>query len=124
MPKEIPPATFSYGPRNNPNVSCAFHVGCIWHSTEDCLVFKIKVQEIIAQKLLSFYEEQSNVNTNPLLLHNGLAVNVIIEKKHTEVVKEVAEIKTQMMVVMKKLKEHGFLKDLHGGCLVCEGDPY
>lgn len=104
MPKEIPPATFPYSPNHNPNVSCAFHARYIGHSTEDCMIFKNKVQELIDQKLMSFSEEQPNVKTNLLPVHNGPVVNASIEKEHTKVIKEVAEVKTPMMVVMENCK--------------------
>ncbi|XP_050889620.1 uncharacterized protein LOC127094899 [Lathyrus oleraceus] len=71
MPKEIPPAMPPYNNKHNPNVSYAFHVGYIRHSTEDCLVLKARVQELIDQKVLSFSEVGPNVITNPLPNHCG-----------------------------------------------------
>lgn len=87
------------------------------------MLFKVKVQELIDQKLLSFSEEQPNVKTNPLPSHNGLVVNAIDEEGHTEVANEVAKVKTPMMVIIKKLQEHGFLKDPHNNFCVCEIEP-
>lgn len=103
MPKDIPPATFRYHSRHNSNVSCAFHVGYIGHSSEDFLVLKAKLQEVIDHKVLSFSKEKPNMKTNPLPVHNGPVVNAIIEYGCTEVVKEVNEVKTLMTVVVKKL---------------------
>lgn len=83
MPKEIPLATFPYHSWHNPDVSCALYAGYIENSTEDCLVFKAKVQELIDHKILSFSEEQPNVKTNPLHIHNVPIVNEIIEDECT-----------------------------------------
>ena len=77
VPKEIPPAMPLYNNKHNPNVSCAFHVGYIGHSTEDYLVLKARVQELIDQKVLSFSEAGPNVITNPLPDHCGQIVNAI-----------------------------------------------
>lgn len=54
------------------------------------------------------------------MVHNGVVVNAIIEEECVEIVKEVTEGKTQMMIVMKKLQDHGFLRDLYNNCRVCE----
>lgn len=104
VPKEISPSTFPYGPKHNPNVSCEFHVGYIGYSTEDCMVFKVKVQKLLDKKLLSFSEEQPNVKTNPLPGHNWPKVNAIDEEEYTEVVKEVIKVKTSMLIIIKRLK--------------------
>lgn len=80
VPKEIPPVIPHYHPKHNPNASCAFHVGYIGHSIEDCWPFKNKIQELINQKVLSFSEEKPNVKTNPLPNHNGPAVSVVLMK--------------------------------------------
>ena len=77
MPKEIPPVVHPYGPQYNPNVSYAFHTGYIGHSTEDCGLFKSRVQELIDQKVLSFSEAGPNVITNLLPDHCGQIVNTI-----------------------------------------------
>ena len=77
MPKEISPVMPPYNNKHNPNVSCAFHVGHIGNSTEDCLVLKAIVQEIIDQKVLSFSETGLNVITNSLPDHCRQIVNAI-----------------------------------------------
>lgn len=118
--REILLTSFPYHPKHYPNESCAFHVGYIGNSTKDFLVFTNKVQELIDQKILSFFEEQPNVKTNHLYVHNGLTVNVIEEEEYTEVVREVPKVKTPMIIVLKKLQEHGFLEGLHDGFTICE----
>lgn len=47
MPKETSFATSPYHHRHIPNVSFVFCAGYIGHSTEDYLVFKVMVQELI-----------------------------------------------------------------------------
>lgn len=64
MPKGIPPAVYPYGPKYDPNVSCAFHVCYIRHSIEDYGLFKNRAQELIDHKILSFSEEGPNVRTD------------------------------------------------------------
>ena len=66
---EILLAIFPYHVRDDPNSPCAYRVGHKGHSTEDCWSFKVKVQELIDQKVLSFFEEGPNVITNPLPDH-------------------------------------------------------
>lgn len=60
-----------------------FHAGYIGHSTEVCLVFKNKVQDLIDQKFLSFTEEKPNMSTNPLPTHNGPVTSAVIEEEGT-----------------------------------------
>lgn len=64
-------------PKNNPNTSCVFYSGYIEHSTEDCGLFKTRVQELIDQKVLSFSEAGPNVITNLLPDHCGQVANAI-----------------------------------------------
>lgn len=87
------------------------------------MIFKIKFQELIYQKFLSCSKKQSNVKKNPLPGHNGPIINAIDEEGHTKVVKEVIEVKTPMFIVMKILREQGFLKDLHDDYGVCKLEP-
>ncbi|XP_050897315.1 uncharacterized protein LOC127104154 [Lathyrus oleraceus] len=51
LPKEIPPATFSYHAKHNPNALCAYLVGHIGHYTEDCWPLQSRVQELIDHKV-------------------------------------------------------------------------
>lgn len=80
MPKEISSVVYPFGLKYNPNVSCAFHVGYIGHSTEDCWSFKVKVKKLIYQKVLSFSEAGPNVITNPFPDHCGQVANAVSGK--------------------------------------------
>ncbi|KAK2422280.1 hypothetical protein QL285_032826 [Trifolium repens] len=44
----------------DPKAKCAYHADAEGHSTENCRVFKNKVQELIDKKLLSFKEGEPN----------------------------------------------------------------
>lgn len=83
VPKEIPSAMFPYPSKYNPNVSCAFHTDYIGHSTEDCFVFKNKVQELIDQDIMCFIEEKPSVKTNLLPNHGSLTINAVLEEEET-----------------------------------------
>lgn len=85
-----------------------FHVRYTGHSTEDYLVFKNKIHDLINQNILCFTEEKPNVRTNPLSTHNGPAVSAIIEEEATKSVRGVTNVKTPMRVVIEKLWKHGF----------------
>lgn len=81
------------------------------------MFFKNKVQDLIYQKILSFTEEKPNVRTNSLPTHNGPEVSAVIEEDGTESVREVADVKTPMTMVVEKLRRHGFLEGIHDNCV-------
>ena len=96
VPKDIPPTVFPYNPKHNPNVSCAFHGGYIGNSTEDCIVFKNRVQDLINQDILSFTEEKPNVKNNLLPNHGSPTVNAILEEEETKMVNLVGDFRTPL----------------------------
>lgn len=104
VPKEIPTAYPPFRPKHDPNALCAFHVGYIGHSTEDCWALKYKDQDLINQDILSFSEEKPNVKMNPLPNHGGSIVNVVIEEETAESVLRADDVKTPLSVVLKRLE--------------------
>ncbi|XP_050893526.1 uncharacterized protein LOC127100414 [Lathyrus oleraceus] len=78
---------------HNPNSTSAFHARYIGHSIEDCLALKKRIQELIDQEILSFFEEKPNVKTNPLPNHSGAAVNAVIKEETVESILRVEELK-------------------------------
>ena len=82
--KELLETTPPFRAKHDPNASCAYHAGFIGHSTEDCWALKYKIQDLINQDILTFYEEIPNVNKNPLPNHIGAAVYTVIEEENTE----------------------------------------
>lgn len=123
VPREIPPCIPPYHARYNPNVLCTYHVGHIGNSIEDCWPLKNKIQELINQKVLYFSEEKPNIKTNALPNHNGPVVRTMIEEETAKSVRRVVDVKTPMLVVMKKLEEHSFLEGVHDNYVVRESDP-
>ncbi|XP_050918568.1 uncharacterized protein LOC127135999 [Lathyrus oleraceus] len=123
VPKEIPAAFPPFRPKHDPNASCAYHVGYIRHSTEDCWTLKYKVQDLINKEILSFSEEKPNVKTNPLPNHGSSTVNVVIEEETTKSVLRAEDVRTPLSVVLKRLEKFGFLAGTHDDCAVCECDP-
>ncbi|XP_050889272.1 uncharacterized protein LOC127094487 [Lathyrus oleraceus] len=123
IPKEIPHGMPPYHPKHNPNASCAYHAGYIGHSTKDYWPLKNKIQELIDQKVLSFSKEESNVKTNPLPNYGGPIVSAVIEEETVESVERVDDVKTPMLVVLKKLEQFGFLVGIHEDYVIFKPDP-
>lgn len=123
VPKEIPRAVPLYHSKHNPNASCAYHVGHVGHSTEDCWPLKNKIQDLINREILTFSEEKPNVKTNPLPNHDGPTVNVVIEEEVVEPVRWADDVKTPLSVVLRRLEQFGFLAGVHDDYAVCEYDP-
>ncbi|XP_050875254.1 chromatin-remodeling ATPase INO80-like [Lathyrus oleraceus] len=76
VPRALPPMPKPHKPWYDENVRCAFHANSEGHTTENCKVFKLRVQELIDKKILSF-ADVPNVGNNPLPKHDGSGVNAI-----------------------------------------------
>lgn len=74
-------ATPPFRSKHDPNATCAIHTGYIGNSTEDCWALKYKIQDLINQDILTFFEEKPNVKMNPLPNHSGAAINDVMKKK-------------------------------------------
>ena len=61
----------------NLDATCAYHEGTPGYSIEQCVALKHKGKSLIDAGWLTFQEDGSNVKTNPLANHGGLAVNAI-----------------------------------------------
>lgn len=122
-PNEIPPTVFLYNPKSNPNVFYAFHAGYVRHSTEDCFVFKNKVQDLIDQDILSFTEEKPNLKNNLLPNHGGPTVNTVIEEEEIKMVSLVGDLKTLLSVISENLEKHSVLHGVDDNCDVCKTKP-
>ncbi|RDX73017.1 hypothetical protein CR513_47420, partial [Mucuna pruriens] len=72
MPLE-PPYLRSYDPKSR----CDYHGQAIGHATERCWSLKHKVQELLEGGLLGFEDQGPNVQSNPLLPHRNVAINII-----------------------------------------------
>ncbi|KAI5429816.1 hypothetical protein KIW84_034415 [Lathyrus oleraceus] len=54
MSKKIEPSRFPYGRKHDPRAICGYHTGYVGNSIENCYPFKVRVQEPINHKWLSF----------------------------------------------------------------------
>lgn len=63
------------------------------------------------------------MKTNPLPNNGGPTVSVVIEEETVKSFKMADKVKTLMSVVLKKIKQFGFLVGIHEDCFVCEFDP-
>ncbi|XP_056159552.1 uncharacterized protein LOC130135148 [Syzygium oleosum] len=71
-------------PRDNPpkfagfdlSKSCVYHLGEKGHDVDNCYTLKVKIQNLLDKKILSFKDATPNVQQNPLPNHTE-AVNVI-----------------------------------------------
>ncbi|KAK4731556.1 hypothetical protein R3W88_024544 [Solanum pinnatisectum] len=60
-----------------PDQRCAYHSNSVRHDTEDCINLKHKIQDLIDQKMVSLQTVVPNVNSNSLLNHGGVTINMI-----------------------------------------------
>ncbi|XP_050893409.1 uncharacterized protein LOC127100312 [Lathyrus oleraceus] len=86
------------------------------HTIENCKVFKLRVQELIDQKILSF-ADVPNVGNNPLPKHDGSGVNVIESSTGDGLIKDVFKLKTLLTVVHARLMEAELMKGVHDNCV-------
>ncbi|XP_050919689.1 uncharacterized protein LOC127137259 [Lathyrus oleraceus] len=91
-----------------PNECCAFHSDAPRHDTENFLVYKGKVQELVRLGLIKF-GDSPNMKTNPFLEH--VAINVIIEEENLLMV--VLKVRTLLVHVHLKLFKAGIQEQDH-----------
>ncbi|KAA3483834.1 gag/pol polyprotein [Gossypium australe] len=90
----------------DPNTSCMYHGGNQWHSTENCIAFKKRVQDLIDAGILRF-DSTGNVAGNPLPNHTEGNVSAVIKEDTRRGKSYVSEIKTPLRKVWKVMREHG-----------------
>lgn len=100
-----------------PNKHCAFHSDASGHDTENCFIFKGKVQEHVILGLTKFGDMQ-NVTANPFPEHGAL--NVITEDEN--LIMDVLKMKTLLVLVHLKLSKAGILEQDHEKCSICLRD--
>ncbi|RDX93004.1 hypothetical protein CR513_24783, partial [Mucuna pruriens] len=69
----------------DPNARCDYHGRAVGHATERCWRMKHKVEDLLDGGLFGFQDMGPNVQSNPLLAHKGVAINVISHKNREEV---------------------------------------
>uniref|UniRef100_M1BA63 Uncharacterized protein n=2 Tax=Solanum tuberosum TaxID=4113 RepID=M1BA63_SOLTU len=59
------------------DLHCAYHLGGIRHTTEDCINLKHKIQHLIDQKVVTLQTVAPNANSDSLPNSEGLTINMI-----------------------------------------------
>ncbi|XP_050874946.1 uncharacterized protein LOC127078541 [Lathyrus oleraceus] len=122
VPRALPPMPKPHKPWYDENARCAFHANSEGHTTENCKVFKLRVQELIDQKILSF-ADVPNVGNNPLPKHDSSGVNAIESSTDDGLIKDVFKLKTLLTVVHARLMEAELMNGVHDNCVVCSSNP-
>ncbi|WJX45728.1 hypothetical protein P8452_32589 [Trifolium repens] len=104
------------------DLTCAFHQGAPGHDVERCYALKKAVQDLIRNKVLSFKDENPNVQTNPLPNH-GSSVHAIQSCQAASAMLCVREIKTPLVPVHRKMCEVNLFSHDHSACEVCLKNP-
>ncbi|XP_052876284.1 uncharacterized protein LOC128282154 [Gossypium arboreum] len=88
----------------DPNASCMYHAENQWHSTENCLAFKRRVQGLIDAGILRF-DGAGNTARNLLPNHTEGNVSVMIKEDRWHAKSCVSEIKTPMRKIWEVMVE-------------------
>ncbi|XP_050897515.1 uncharacterized protein LOC127104371 [Lathyrus oleraceus] len=120
--RALPPMLKLHKPWYDENAICAFHANSEGHTIENCKVFKLRVQELIDQKILSF-ADVPNMGNNPLPKHDGSGVNAIESSTDDGLIKDVFKLKTLLIVVHARLMEAELMNGVHDNCVVCSSNP-
>ncbi|KAA3460929.1 RNA-directed DNA polymerase (Reverse transcriptase), Ribonuclease H [Gossypium australe] len=83
------------------NAQCEYHVGIRRHSIENCTAFKKLVEKLIKIGIIKF-DDPSGAE-NPLPNHADKGVNAIVENTGKKIKKNIAEVKTPLREVWKKM---------------------
>ncbi|XP_050875210.1 uncharacterized protein LOC127078830 [Lathyrus oleraceus] len=122
VPRALPPMPKPHKPWYDENARCSFHANSEGHTTENCKVFKLRVQELIDQKILSF-ADVPNAGNNPLPKHDSSSVNAIESSADDGLIKDVFKLKTLLTVVHARLMEAELMNGVHDSCVVCSSNP-
>ncbi|GAU44936.1 hypothetical protein TSUD_400640 [Trifolium subterraneum] len=104
------------------DLTCAFHHGAPGHDVERCYALKKAVQELIRNKVLSFKDENPNVQNNPLPNH-GSSVHFIQSCQETSTILSVKDIKTPLVPIHNKMCEAKLFSHDHATCEECLKKP-
>ncbi|XP_058783483.1 uncharacterized protein LOC131658172 [Vicia villosa] len=104
------------------NARCEFHSGAPGHTIEKCRAFKLKFQDLLDDKIISFTPTGPNVQNNPMPPHTG-ATNAVELWDEQILVTDVNEVKMPLATVKEHLVQQGVLCELHDFCLQCSSNP-
>ena len=100
------------------DLTCAFHQGAPGHDVENCYVLKNEVQKRVRSNLLSFKDQNPNVQANPLPNH-GPAVNRIQDCNEDGASLNVQHIRTPLVPIHIKMGEAALFDHDHAACEIC-----
>jgi hypothetical protein len=105
------------------DLTCAFHQGAPGHDVERCYALKKAVQDLVRNEVLSFKDENLDVQNNPLPNHNP-SFHLIQHCLAANAVLNVRSIKTPLVPVQRKMCEAKMFNHDHSACEVCLSDPH
>ncbi|XP_052886999.1 uncharacterized protein LOC108477357 [Gossypium arboreum] len=91
----------------NTSAQCEYHAGIMEHSIENCTYFKKVVERLIKMGVVKF-DDALDIG-NPLPNHIDHEVNVIVENMERRIKLDMAEVKTPMREVLKKMVERSLI---------------
>ncbi|XP_016679122.2 uncharacterized protein [Gossypium hirsutum] len=97
----------------DPNANCMYHAGNQGHSTENCLAFKKRVQDLIDADVLRF-DSVSNVTGNPLPNYTGGSVNAVTDEDSWQAKGDVNEVRTPLKILKEESTKDQSFCDFHG----------
>ncbi|GAU39398.1 hypothetical protein TSUD_397040 [Trifolium subterraneum] len=104
------------------DLTCVFHQGAPGHDVERCYALKKAVQELIRNKVLSFKDENPNVQNN-LLPDHGSSVHFIQSCQEKSTILSVKDIKTPLVPIHSKMCEAELFSHDHATCEECLKNP-
>ncbi|KAI5446415.1 hypothetical protein KIW84_014300 [Lathyrus oleraceus] len=105
-------------PGYDANVRCDFHSGAPGHHTERCRAFQHKVQDLIDSKTINF-SPVPNVVNNPMPQHGGHRVNNIEDGEAEDLVVNVEDVQTSLLIVKGRLLKGGVDPGCNEDCVGC-----
>ncbi|KAI5429331.1 hypothetical protein KIW84_034080 [Lathyrus oleraceus] len=99
------------------NAKCEFHSGASGHNLESCRAFKHAVQDLVDSKAINF-ALMSDVNANPILMHDPMGVNVMSKDKRKIDETNGDQLKAPRPVVPKPRKKEGAFPSVDTCCAV------
>ncbi|KAI5397266.1 hypothetical protein KIW84_063185 [Lathyrus oleraceus] len=105
-------------PGYDANVRCDFHSGAPGHHTERCRALQHKVQDLIDAKAINFAPVPNVVN-NPMPQHGGHRVNNVEGGEAEDLVVNVEDVQTSLLVVKDRLLKGGVDPGCNEDCLGC-----
>ncbi|KAA3460665.1 Integrase, catalytic core [Gossypium australe] len=85
------------------STQCEYHTGIMWHSIENCFSFKKLVERLIKMGIVKFDDAPGVGNSLPNHIDNW--VNAIIENAEKRIKLNVAEVRTSLREVLRRMVE-------------------